>query len=134
VRLGKPEAGSLEISASRADGKLRISVRDDGAGVRWERVRQKAAGAGLAHESQEDLLEALFADGVSTKEEASDVSGRGVGLAALRETVRDLGGSIEISSTPGKGTCFVFAFEEQSMTQSSRHGRASISSLMPNFS
>jgi two-component system, chemotaxis family, sensor kinase CheA len=134
VSLGKPEAGSLELSATRVEGKLSISVRDDGAGVRWERVRAKAEAAGLPHTTHEDLVEALFADGLSTKEEANDVSGRGVGLAALRQTVRELGGSISVSSTLGKGTCFVFAFEEHCLARAERKGRASISSLLPNFS
>jgi chemotaxis protein histidine kinase CheA len=80
------------------------------------------------------LIAALFSDGLSTKEEASDVSGRGVGLAALRDTVRELGGRIEVSSQLGSGTCFSFSFEEQSIARSSRKGRDSLSSLLPRFS
>jgi signal transduction histidine kinase len=132
--LGKPEAGSLELSATRTEGTLVIRLRDDGAGIQWDHIRKKAQAAGLPHQSHEDLIAALFSDGLSTKEEASDVSGRGVGLAALRDTVRELGGRIEVSSQLGSGTCFSFSFEEQSIARSSRKGRDSLSSLLPRFS
>jgi two-component system chemotaxis sensor kinase CheA len=134
VALSKPEAGSLALCATRREGKLSISVRDDGRGVNWQHVRDKARAVGLRHGSHEDLIEALFSDGFSTKDKASEISGRGVGLAALRETVQNLGGSIEIDSTPGKGTCFVFSFEEQSIARSRLKGSLPRSSLLPNLS
>jgi two-component system chemotaxis sensor kinase CheA len=134
VAVGKPEAGTIELSARRADGKLTVEVRDDGAGVRWELVREKAIARGLPHATHEELVEALFADGLSTKEEASEISGRGVGLSALRATVRDLGGQIEVRSSAGAGTSFTFSFEEQSIARTRRTGRESLSSLLPSLS
>jgi two-component system chemotaxis sensor kinase CheA len=131
---GKPEAGTLELSARRAGGKLTIEVRDDGAGVPWNRVREKAIAAGLPHATHEELVEALFADGLSTKDEASEISGRGVGLSALRAIVRDLGGSIEVHSTAGVGTSVACSFEEQNIARTARGGRASLSSLLPSLS
>jgi two-component system chemotaxis sensor kinase CheA len=131
---GKPEAGTLELSAQRTDGKLLIVMRDDGPGVCWERVREKAVAAGLPHATHDELVEALFTDGLSTKDEVSAISGRGVGLSALRKSVKDLGGSIQIESTEGEGTCFVFTFEERSVARAAGPGRPSVSSLMPRFS
>lgn len=132
---GKPEAGTVELSAQRVNGQLVISVRDDGGGVRWDKVMQKAKAAGLPHHTHEDLVEALFSDGISTRDQASDVSGRGVGLAALRQVVRDLGGTIEVESSLGQGTQFRFTFEERSViTLAARTPRAPMTSLVPNFS
>jgi two-component system chemotaxis sensor kinase CheA len=131
---GKCEAGTLALSSQRADGKLLIMVRDDGPGVQWERVRAKAIAASMPHATHDDLVEALFADGLSTKDEVSAVSGRGVGLSALRKTVKDLGGNIQVESSEGNGTCFVFSFEERNVARLSLLDRRSISSLMPQFS
>jgi two-component system chemotaxis sensor kinase CheA len=132
---GKPEGGTVELSAERHEGQLTICVRDDGGGVRWDKVMQKAKGAGLPHHTHQDLVEALFADGLSTRDQASDVSGRGVGLAALRQVVGDLGGKIDVESTPGQGTLFKFSFEERSVvTLAARAPRAPMTSLVPNFS
>jgi two-component system, chemotaxis family, sensor kinase CheA len=108
----KPEAGTLELRAERAHGKLSISVRDDGAGVDWDAVRRKARGLGLPHETRGELTEALFSDGFSLREEVSDISGRGVGLAALRHVVSEFGGSITIESEKGSGATFHFHFAE----------------------
>lgn len=132
---GKPESGTIGLSARRADGKLVISVRDDGRGVDWDKVRDKAGKHGLPNETRSDLVEALFTDGLSTRDQATDVSGRGVGLAALRQVVRDLGGSIEVDSVPHQGTVFRFVLDERRagslITAAIRRPRAS---LMPTFS
>ncbi len=109
---GKPSAGRISLSARRAAGKLVISLEDDGGGIDWERVKATAERAGRASATHSDLVEALFIDGFTTRAEVSGVSGRGVGLAALRQAVRDLEGSIEVESKPGSGTVFRFIFEE----------------------
>lgn len=135
VLVGKPEAGMVELAAHRNNGQLLITIRDDGAGVRWDKVKQKAKNAGIPHQTHADLVDALFADGVSTRDQASDVSGRGVGLAALRQVVHDLGGSIDVDSTPGAGTLFKFSFEERSViTLAAQAPRVPMTSLVPNFS
>lgn len=132
---GKAEAGTIGLSARRLEGKLIISVRDDGQGVNWERVRDKARGHGLPSETRDDLIEALFSDGVSTKDEASDVSGRGVGLAALRQVVRELGGNIEVESVSHQGTVFRFVIDERrTSTASLTNVRRPRASLMPSLS
>jgi two-component system chemotaxis sensor kinase CheA len=107
---GKPETGTLRL-ASRLDGdRLVVTVSDDGAGVDWARVAERARAAGLPDHSHELLVEALFADGVSTKDEVSSVSGRGVGLAAVRAALVALGGSVRVQSQDGAGTTFEFSF------------------------
>jgi two-component system, chemotaxis family, sensor kinase CheA len=133
---GKPEAGTLRFEAVRRDGRLTLSLADDGAGIAWEKLAEKAAALDLPCASREDLVEAMFADGVSTRDRASDVSGRGVGMAALRQVVRDMGGKMSVASEPGKSTCFSFTFEEQSVATYARArvaARTGLDSLMPRF-
>jgi two-component system, chemotaxis family, sensor kinase CheA len=104
VASGKPAELTLRFSCHQDAEGLHVQVADDGAGVDWERVRLKALSRGLPHETQEDLEAALFTDGVSTREEVSDVSGRGVGLGALNEACRALGGHLHVRSARGHGT------------------------------
>jgi chemotaxis protein histidine kinase CheA len=109
---GKPARPKLTFTATRARGRLLISVSDDGAGVDWEAVRVKARQAGLPAESQADLERAVFADGVSTASTATETSGRGVGMAALREAVAALGGTLELESERGAGVTVRYRFPE----------------------
>jgi two-component system chemotaxis sensor kinase CheA len=122
----KPEAGHITLETKIAGRELRIEIADDGAGIDWERVAARAAALGLPHATSADLEEALFASGVSTAEVASDVSGRGVGMDALRAMCRGLGGRIEISSKRGEGTRFACVFP---LEASVRAHRASISQV-----
>jgi HPt (histidine-containing phosphotransfer) domain-containing protein len=109
---GKPARPRLSFAASRTPGELTIAISDDGSGIRWDRVRARALASGLPAESQADLERALFADGFSTASEVSDISGRGVGMAALRVAVATLGGTIEIESAPAQGTTVRCRFPE----------------------
>jgi two-component system chemotaxis sensor kinase CheA len=112
VRLqnGKPRVGKLQISARHAGGSVVIEVRDDGAGVDTRAVAAKALASGLIDaEAAEQLdprgaVELLFTAGFSTAETANDVSGRGVGMDAVRAKIRELGGEVLIDSIPGIGT------------------------------
>lgn len=104
----------LRLSVEGDDDGLRIVVEDDGRGIDWERLRAKAKAKGMAHQSHEDLVEALFSDGVSTRDEVSQISGRGVGMGAVKEEVERLGGVIEVESEPGYGTRFSFVFAPMS--------------------
>ena len=101
---GKPAGGTIALSARILDGELQICVTDDGAGISWDAIRAKAQSLGLPHASHEDLVDVLFADGVSTKEEVTMLSGRGVGMSALRAEALALGGAIQVRSEPGRGT------------------------------
>jgi len=108
--LGKPPTGTLEISAHHAGGSVLIAVRDDGRGIDPARVARKAVERGLiAPEAADSVdlaqaIELLFSPGFSTAEEMSDVSGRGVGLDAVRTTIRELGGEVIVQSELGGGT------------------------------
>jgi two-component system, chemotaxis family, sensor kinase CheA len=131
---GKSETGSLELYARKNDGQLIIGVRDDGRGIDWERVRSRARHLGLPHAAEADLVDALFADGLTTRDQASDLSGRGVGLSALRQIVHELGGSIAVRSRAGDGTMFELAFEERRATATAQvWARRARSSLVPAF-
>ena len=101
---GKPRAGRIALCAKSVDDALVISVEDDGRGIDWSKVEEKASALGLRHASHRDLVAALFTDGISTRDEVTDVSGRGVGLSALRASVEMLGGRIEVESALGRGT------------------------------
>jgi two-component system chemotaxis sensor kinase CheA len=107
---GKPGVGTLEIAAHHGGGSVLISVRDDGRGIDPARVARKAVERGLiAADELEDVdvaqaIELLFTPGFSTAEQMSDVSGRGVGLDAVRSTIRELGGEVLVRSELGVGT------------------------------
>jgi two-component system chemotaxis sensor kinase CheA len=102
---GKPDGGCVELLVERRGARIAFVLRDDGAGIDLAAVRRAAAGRGLpvAGDAGFDLI---FQPGVSTSSAVSDLSGRGVGLDAVRMTVRKLKGSIEVHSEPGRGTRF----------------------------
>lgn len=102
--LGKPGPGQLTLSCKQEGDWHVVSIRDDGRGVDWQALRESARAASLACETDSDLMEALFADGCSTRARASSVSGRGVGLGALRAALRAAGGDMVIESALGEGT------------------------------
>ena len=107
---GKPATGVLELSARQAGGNVIITVRDDGRGIDPERVARKAVERGLIGADDAPsvdmprAIELLFAAGFSTAEQTSDISGRGVGMDAVRSTLRGLGGNVVMTSEPGVGT------------------------------
>ncbi len=107
---GKPRTGTLTIAARHAGGSVVIEVRDDGRGVDPEAIARRAIDRGLiAPEAAgridtQEAIELLFTPGFSTAEVTSDISGRGVGLDAVRTKIRELGGEVLIESVPGRGT------------------------------
>jgi two-component system chemotaxis sensor kinase CheA len=107
---GKPSTGTLEISARHAGGNVVITVRDDGRGIDPQKVARKAAEKGLIAEDAVASVDAaraaelLFHPGFSTAEVTSDISGRGVGMDAVRTSIRELGGEVLLTSELGKGT------------------------------
>jgi two-component system chemotaxis sensor kinase CheA len=111
VAAGKPATGTLEIAARHAGSSIVISVRDDGRGIDPERVARKACDRGLitadeiAAVDHARAVELLFTPGFSTAETTSDISGRGVGMDAVRATIRELGGEVVMTSEKGVGTC-----------------------------
>jgi two-component system, chemotaxis family, sensor kinase CheA len=107
---GKPATGVLELRAHHAGGNVVITVRDDGRGIDPAQVAQKASEHGLitaAEVGRVDMaraIELVFAPGLSTAGETSDLSGRGVGMDAARAALRGLGGTVVVTSAEGVGT------------------------------
>ncbi|HEX7290932.1 MAG TPA: chemotaxis protein CheA [Conexibacter sp.] len=110
VAGGKPPTGVLELSARHAGGHVIVAVRDDGRGIDPLLIAHTAVARGLLDVEAADALDAagaaelLFAPGFSTAPETTDLSGRGVGMHAVREGVRALGGEVSLVSTPDEGT------------------------------
>jgi two-component system chemotaxis sensor kinase CheA len=104
---GKPPTGKVTIEARHAGGNVLISVSDDGRGIDPERVARKARERGLIGDEPIDMARAaelLFHPGFSTAETTSDISGRGVGMDAVRVAIRELGGEVTLLSELGGGT------------------------------
>jgi two-component system chemotaxis sensor kinase CheA len=108
VAKGKPEQGRIRLSAGRAGREVLIELADDGKGIDWERVAERARAAGLPCQRESDLVAAVFADGLSTRTAVSEVSGRGVGLGALKQACERLGGYVTLQSARDEGTTFRF--------------------------
>ena len=113
VRLGKPEVGSIYLDAYQDGNNVTIEVRDDGAGINIEKVRNKAIEKGTITEQQaetmteKDFIDLLFRPSFSTADKISDVSGRGVGLDVVKTKIESLGGSIEAKTVKGEGSTFI---------------------------
>ncbi len=108
---GKSPTAQIWLCAQVQGNQALISIQDDGRGVDLERVYRKAQERGLTQAafeqlSPQELLDFLFMPGFSTSAQVSELSGRGVGLDAVRTEIRQLGGMVEIASTPGQGTRF----------------------------
>ena len=106
---GKLARGRLTLETFEVDGEIVLEVRDDGRGIDWSVVRRKAEELGIACEPDRPC-DALFASGFSTKQQVSELSGRGVGLAAVREACAEIGGEIEVETEVGRGSTFRFRF------------------------
>ncbi len=104
LAAGKGPIARLTLRCWVDGDVLRVTVEDDGRGIDWRSVRAHAKSSGLPSETRTQLVEALFADGLTTRDEVTELSGRGVGLSAVREACRALGGDVEIESISGWGT------------------------------
>lgn len=108
MRSGKPSRGTLALNAHHDSGHIVIQVSDDGAGLDAERIRAKAEAIGLITPDQamtdKDIYQLVFAPGLSTREKASNLSGRGVGMDVVRRNIDALRGLIDIDSEAGTGT------------------------------
>jgi len=103
---GKPPRPTLHLRARVEGDQLVIDIEDDGRGIGWQAVRRAAAASGLPTETPEDLANALLAPGVTTQAQVTATSGRGMGLASVRERVESMGGRIVVTSAPDRGTKF----------------------------
>lgn len=105
---GKPEVGTVRLSAEQAGGNILIVVEDDGQGINRERVLEIGRERGIVGPDQqltdEQIDNLVFAPGFSTASEVSDISGRGVGMDVVLSNIKKIGGSVHVRSWPGKGT------------------------------
>jgi two-component system chemotaxis sensor kinase CheA len=107
---GKPETGTVRISAFHEGGNFHLEIADDGAGIDAERVKQKALSKGLITGpqaeklTQSELLNLVFLPGLSTAEKVTNVSGRGVGMDVVKTNIEKIGGKAKLDSTKTKGT------------------------------
>ena len=107
IAAGKEPVGQLVLSAQHSGGNIVIEVSDDGGGLNRERILKKAAQQGIAvseNASDDEVWQLIFAPGFSTAEQITDISGRGVGMDVVRRNIQDMGGHVQLSSTPGHGT------------------------------
>ena len=107
IAAGKPEAGTVTLSAAHQGGHIIIEVGDDGRGLDRERILAKAAERGIAvpeNPTDAQVWDLVFAPGFSTAEALTDLSGRGVGMDVVRKNINALGGQVEIRSRQGEGT------------------------------
>jgi len=103
LAAGEAERGRIALRAARSGATIAIEVHDDGRGIDWDRIRERAAARGSNIDSKDAVQANLFAGGVSTAQEVTDISGRGVGMSALSTVVHDLGGSIQLDRITGGG-------------------------------
>ncbi len=112
---GKPEKAPVRLEARQEGDHIVLIIADDGRGMNAERLRAKALEKGIITDEEANSMDErqsfnlIFLPGFSTKDVASDVSGRGVGMDVVRTNIQKLNGSIEIKSSPGKGSTFVIS-------------------------
>jgi two-component system, chemotaxis family, sensor kinase CheA len=112
LAAGKLEEGTISVNASHEAGYIIIEVSDDGRGLNIEAIRERALARGLTtpgaleEMSQEEICRFIFAPAFSTATSVTNISGRGVGMDVVRTNIEAIGGSVSLSTTPGKGTRF----------------------------
>lgn len=109
-KIGKPRAGLISISAKKTGKTLTISIKDDGSGINFSKIKQKALTDNLltkeemATAEKSDLLNLIFKAGFTTQDEVTEISGRGMGLDIVDSKIKELGGKIKITTEEGMGT------------------------------
>ncbi|WP_339855422.1 hybrid sensor histidine kinase/response regulator [Porticoccus hydrocarbonoclasticus] len=111
LAAGKPETGVISVGLAREAGDILLLLSDDGRGLNVEAIRHRAIEQGLIPEDSplddQDVIEFIFQPGFSTSNKVTQVSGRGVGMDVVNSQVRELGGSVQVVTDPGKGTRFI---------------------------
>jgi two-component system chemotaxis sensor kinase CheA len=111
-QLGKPEIGKVYLTARHEQGRILLSVEDDGRGIDPIKIKASALRKGLISQnehdtmSEDEAINLIFASGLSTANQVSDVSGRGVGMDIVRNNIQKLSGSIQVETRTGKGSKF----------------------------
>lgn len=110
IMAGKPAEGTIHLSADHRGGRIVIEIRDDGAGINRAKVLAKAREKGLVADdytpSDDECDDLIFLPGFSTADVVSNISGRGVGMDVVRRNIQGLGGTVRVTTSPGKGSLF----------------------------
>jgi two-component system chemotaxis sensor kinase CheA len=111
VGAGKPESGLIRLAACHRDNHVVITVEDDGAGMDAEALRAAAVAKGIISEEsagrmgEEEALQLIFAPGLTTRQEVTALSGRGVGMDVVKRNIEQLSGSVSVATLSGRGSC-----------------------------
>ena len=120
-KAGKPRVGTILIKAAETSSSIVLTIEDDGGGLDLERIRAKAESLGLVKPgtvmTDQDVVNCIFASGLSTAETITDISGRGVGMDVVKRAIEDAGGTIQVSTVRGKGSKFVLSLPKRVTTQ-----------------
>ncbi|WP_162462939.1 ATP-binding protein [Paenibacillus psychroresistens] len=114
IDAGKEQYGTIQFKIQMAEEQIHLTISDDGRGIDLEHIRTKLVEKGQSESddakqlSDDELLEFIFAEEFSTKQEVSDLAGRGVGLSAVKSAVEILGGAVNVKTMKGRGTTFEF--------------------------
>ena len=121
IAAGKSEEGTIILSAEEKGGLVIVKIQDNGAGLNLQKLRAKALELGIMREDeafdQEKIVNVMFASGVSTAEEVTDVSGRGVGMDVVKKNLEKASGQILTETVQGKGTTFTITIPSVMTTQ-----------------
>lgn len=121
VAVGKPVEGRIDLNFSRQGSGIVVTIRDDGKGLDYERIRTKAIGLNLLNSEQQlthhELARLVLLPGFSTRDQVSEISGRGVGMDVVATRLLDLKGTVELNSEPGQGCEIVLRFQASLVTQ-----------------
>lgn len=112
--LGKTAAPLLSLRLREVGSEIELTVEDNGRGIDFSKVRAKAQALGIPADSDSELTQALFVEGLSTRDEVSEISGRGVGMSAVQRACEELGGHIDVQTAYGQGTRFVLRIPDRS--------------------
>lgn len=121
TQADKPAQGQITVAVIESDSRIQLIITDDGGGIQLDKIKAKAQSLGIiapgANLGEQELISCLFASGVSTAEQITDVSGRGVGMDVVKRMIDEAGGNISIQTELGKGTTFTVELPKSVTTQ-----------------
>lgn len=115
-RSGKPADAHVTLRLSASRSGVEVSIHDDGRGIAWDKIRESAKKNGLPCSTPAELEAALFAERVSSRSDADETSGRGLGMGAVRDAVEAAGGTLSIETESGRGTTLRFRFQREMLS------------------